>query len=680
MRKGTTIAGAVAVVAVVGGLGVSQWIKGRAVSEVRRSIAGVRNAGATIEHGPVQFDIWSRTLRIDDIKFVLPGEKSTTRTIARVRAEGIALFARDFQAARVDLTGIDLQQGVPGTGDLPITMKVPTVVLMDFAMPGTPPAIAANADKVTVAGAYLEQIRAGSISIEKLEASVKLPQALFAPPPGSRMPPPSNLDQPVNYTYSDIKLERLSDGRIANATAGKMAFNGPTGGGTIDGMTVTNIDMLPFFRIGLDRRKPVDGYYVVQGETTIGTLSMSLPDGAQMTMGKVRGSGFAIDPAKVSFQTMSDLFANMPATGQRMSVATNAGLLDQMAKLYEGIRIDEVMMRELRIRGGAIPSSSVIRIGAIAMQGLVGGKLGLMRLDDFTVPVPGAPGRPGAPGPATGFKIGSAAILGFDIVRTMRLGATVSQPGRLGAQPSSGEVLGMFEGIEIQKTSIPDLGSGAIDVDDMRLGWGQIAGGVPGTLRMLFKGRIPVNPRDPNHAPLRALGMTSIDGEFELASRFEPARQQVTLDVSRFRIEKIGALSGKLELGNVTPGTYAMIPTNFGGVTPQFTLKMLDLRLADAGAIQAFYVPATATMPPGAGPIAQLKQKLIDPGQPGGNLGALLDAVDRFMDTPGQTLALKLIANDTVRLGEFTDSAIAAAPGPLARLMERFAVDARVTK
>lgn len=680
MRKGTMIAGAVAAVAVVGGLGVTQWIKGRAVDEVQRSITALRAAGATIEHGPIQIDIGSRTLRIDDIKFGLPGEKATTRTIARLRAEGIALFSRDFKASRVDLTGIDVQQSLPGMADHPVTMKVPTVVVMDLTMPGTPPSIAANDDMATVTGAYLEQIRAGSILIETLDASVKLPAAFLAPPPGSRVPPPRNLDQPVNYTYSDIKLERVSDGRIANTTAGKITFNGPTGSGTIDGMTIANVDMLPFFRVALDRRKAVDGYYLVQGEATVGAMSMSMPDGARLTIGGMSGNGFAIDPAKASFQRMGDLFANLPKTGQRPSTGADTILLDKLATLYEGIRLDDLTMRDMQMRGPAFPTGNPLRIGAIALQGLVGGKLKQLRFDDFSVPLPGVPAHPGAGGASSGFKIGSAAMLGFDIVRTLRLGAMVSQPGRLGAQPSPGEVLAMFEGFEISRTTIPDLGSGTIDIEDMRLNWAQLANGVPGSMRMLFKGSMPVNPRDPRLAILLATGVTTLVADYDISSRFDPARQQVTLDVASFRIEKIGALSGKLELGNVTPGTYAMIPTMFGVVAPQFTLKTLDLKLADAGAIQAFYMPATATMLPGAGPIAQLKQTLLDPAQPGGNLGALLDAVDRFLGTPGQTLALKLTANETVRLGDFTDSATFSTPGPLARLMERFAVDARVTK
>ena len=682
MRKGIVIAGAVVAVAVVGGSIAMQWAQGRAVAEVERSFAALRAAGAVAEHGPVHVSVWSRTLKIDGIKIAPDGDAAKGISIARLRAEGLGLFSTDFTVDRLDLAEVEYQRSMPDRADFRFGFKVPVINLTGLRLPKSIPDLS-RADAMVKAVAYLHEIRARSIGIEKLDASLTMPN--IAPPAG-QFPPQRSGPVQVNYTYADIKMERIAEGRIGNTTSGKMVFSGTTGSGEIENSGMADIDLLPLFRVGLDKRKAHDGYYLVQGKSFVGKMTIKTPDGGELTIGGITLDGFGIDPTKLSYETWMETMAGAASAsqaGQRAPPAQDAAFIDLMNRIYEGMRMDDLQVRDFTMRS-PVMGPTQMKIGAMAMQGLQRGKVRLIRLDDFLVPVPGSPARPGA---MQTMRIGSFAINSFDVLKTLRIAAAVApqqQWGQRAPPPGPMEFLAMLEGFEIRDTTVPDTGNGALQIDEAKVSWGPFTdSSVPASARAMFKGVVPVNPRDRNFAMLAQKGIRTMALDLDLASNYEASRQELFLAPVRLKLEHFGLLSGQLTLGNLSPGTYAMLPFQFALVSPQLTLKTLDLKLEDGGLIANVYAPALAATPSSgkpADPIAELKQSLLDPAQPPGNLGAILDALSRFLGQPGQALTLKLSANEAVRLSELSAPEQMMSPGPLARTLEKFAIDVRVAK
>jgi hypothetical protein len=684
MRKGAMIAGAIVAVAAAGGFLALQVAESRAAAEVERTFAALRATGATIEHNQPKFDLWSRSVRIDNIRIGLAGATAKAVTIARVTAGGLALFSNDFEASRLDISGIEINRALPDRPEWSFAVKVPQVQIANLSLPKTQPTTAtgaAAADQVAAAGAYLQQVRIGSIAADTLDATINMPMMT---PPAGRVAPLRKPDAPLKYTYSNLKLDRIADGRIGSVGMGKAVFDGPTGSGSIESTSIEDLDLLPFFRVGLDKRKAVDGYYIVQGKQSVGPMTVKMPDGGEFAIASMTGTGFAIDPSKVSIQSMMDMVSTLTSAGPNPSPAQLATFMSTVGQLYEGIRIDDFRMLGMRL---AIPSAmpgSEIRVGSIALAGLAQGKLKRLQIDDVVTAAPSM--RPGLPsGAPQQIRLGSFALNGFDIAGLIRKAGSFTQPMRPGQPPpSAGQFIAMLEGFEIRDFAVPDMGAGAVTIDAMQVSWRDVTpSGIPAVFHSSFKGVVPVNPRDPNMMQLTQKGIKSLAVDASLASTYSPATFELTISPLSMKIEHFGTLSGSWVVGSVTPTIYEMLALQFNMVAPQLTMKSLDLKFEDAGLITNFYLPSITPGPSGLtppNPVTEMRKEFLDPAQPGGNLGAILDTLARFLDAPRQTFSLKLAANSAVRFADLMGTNMPAAPGALARTLEKFAVDVRVSK
>ena len=678
MRRGYLVAaGGLAAVVLATYVG-AQWMQSRATGEFTRTVEAVRSSGARIEHGAPRVSLWSRSLTVEAIVLSLPGETDQSVRIGRLVAHGIRPGTPDLDASRLELTGIEIEHGLAGLKDASVRLKIPSATAEAVLIPGA--LATAGEAPFKTAAAFLERFRAGAIRIPQVEAKAALPALAVTPGPRGSRPGGQGRIDTFDYTYRDVAFERIADGRIGAVSMGETAFSGSVGSGRMERLVAKDIDVMPLLRAGLDRRKPVGAYYSVYGSFSGGRLTAKLPDGGEIAIGSMLGTGIAVDPDRLSSAAWADMMKQMPSSNQVPTADQTAALLDMVGRIYQGMKFDEISLRDMRIRTPAMPKADM-GLGAIVLLGMADGKLKQMRFDGLDVPVPMPTTTPG-PG-ADRVKIGSFAVNDLDFVKLMQFAAFANPLQRPRGQALTAPIdpMSLLSGIEISDTVVPDFGSGRFTIDAFRTSWGRFVSGVPADLRLELRGKMPLPPRNPTVDLMREHGLTEIAGDLEMTSRYQPESREMVMEVAKMSFARLGSIEGKVALGNISPRTYAALATSFDAHAGDLTVRSIELRLADDGFNTIFSKLLASSMAPSAPPpFKALKEALIEPGQPGGNLGAILDALERFLATPSQKLHLKLAPSETVGLQAFRDPTLLGIPGPLARLLERFALDVRVTK
>jgi len=80
---------AVIVIAAGGFFGFEFYVQRQVASEVEAAFAAVRESGAKASHGPVSFDMWTRTVTIADISGESAAQPPVTVKIGRFTAVGV---------------------------------------------------------------------------------------------------------------------------------------------------------------------------------------------------------------------------------------------------------------------------------------------------------------------------------------------------------------------------------------------------------------------------------------------------------------------------------------------------------------------------------------------------------------------------------------------------------------
>lgn len=656
MRKSIIVAASSFVLLVGGGVTAWYWTQSRALAEVDIQFATLRAAGATAEHGPVAFEPWSRTLTIGGIKIKSAGTPAIAFAIKQLTFTGVEVLSSAFAAARVDIDTMDVDRTAPEPAGITIRAKVPSLVAEKLTIPS----------RAQTIGALVQGVRADTISVPAIDAVATLPTP--AQPATRTTPPrPAGVGE-FKYQYTGSKLNQIGDGRIALYEIGKLSFSGITGSGSMAAGKVEDIDLLPFFSTDLATRKPVDGYYRVQGKQAMGALTMSMPDGGSVTFGSMTSAGASIDPTRVSVAALTEMIAAASANPLQRSPTQNAAFAEMIAKLYQGIAIDRFEMRDMEVKPAANGSSGNVRMNAFVMDRLKNGKIDTFGFEGLTGDMPTmALGRPDA----AALKVGKFAIDGLDVAGLMRWGSAM-QPGAGGVPPDPTVMLTLIKSVELHDAVIPDpLKGTTTKIDRLKLSWDRfVLGGLPADIRLSFKGEAPVNPADPMQAELAKLGFRSILVDIDLGSRFDPQARELTLAPLDIKMDQLGTLSGQITLANVPLQAYSVLPNRFTSAFPAFTIKGIDLVLRDGGSVALFNARRTLGAPPASPAPPATSPPPVAPAGPPSSLAQLTDAATRFGDKPGQSLTLKLVPKQPVRIGDLLAGGITS-PETLA-IMDRF--------
>jgi hypothetical protein len=641
---------AVAALAAVA-FGAVQWIASRAHSEVMASIHQLRATGASVSHGAVNVNAWSRAVTIDALEILTVQEPKILVSIKSVAATGVSPVGAGAVAQRVVLKDISVGSAVGAANPAAAHLKIPQVNAIDFKYAPRVPE-KQGADAITRGVEAFAALSAKAISIPTLTSRFAMPV----------QGPGGMVSTDIDYVYSDVDVLGLVDGQLGQIKAGKMTLAGTAGGrqvisGTIDGMEIDAVDLLPMFELGLDRRKADAGFYRMQGNTRIGKYTATLPDGGEISIGQMTASEAWIDPSKVSYRTFTQQLPVLQSVGPKPTDAQTQALIQAMVGFYEGVRFGALDMKDMRMKvatpGGPKADFAIAQMG---MEGLASGKLKRIGFEGLTGSAPNARGK------MEPFSLGLFALSDLDIAGLLKFAALGVTKPNLPPDKIMREVLPLLRGLELGAIKVPQGNTGEmIVVDQFKLGWGQFLNGIPSQLSARFKGSIPLDPADIRTAVFLQNGIKRLDADVDVALGYDEPKKTVLIEPVTIAVVPFGSISGRLSATQVPRTAFSFEPSELQAAAEKIELGGLDLKVVDGGAVALFRKlagpEATAMV------VMALQQQAGAGGPEAQTLQRIVTALQQFLETPNRTLSLRVTPKNPTPIMSLLMVGAMAGPG-----------------
>jgi hypothetical protein len=643
--------------------GVLYWAERAAAREVDVMLDRWRSAGAVATRGVVAFDLWTRTVRVAGVVLQSPTSPDEKVAIDEVVAIGIGPSGR---VRSLELVGLTASHKLAGLVGARMEQKAPRVTLTDFSE--RPPVRSSGSSPFETMRLWLEQFRAVAASmIEVPSLTVTITQTASNKRP--------DMPGTAQYTYSNLILRDVANGRVAEASVDSVAFRGDAGparkefSGEVAKASVRDVDMGPVLA-WLDPSRPRDeGYQRIYGQLTAGPYAVRFGDGTGIGVDSVVAEEIGLRPARLSLDDLVFLM-EVSRPGTAPSTPTQLGMLvDKMAGLYEGVHLGKLEMQGLRVDA---PGSG-IKVASVEIDRLDNGRLAELSIE-------GLDGTTPAREP---ISMGRVTLKGFHIANLLR--ATSTQLASAGQRTVGPDpvltMIGLLEGIELGDIAIPDPRNGrAIHVDALDASWGRLVGGIPSEAKLSAKLSGPISAADTDAfaSALAARGISTIAASFDLGARWQETEQRVVLAPVTMEIRDVLALSIKASAANVPPEMLSTDIVKVMAGAPLVEAGPVELILRDLGGVEL--AAAQAGLAKGgdaeagrallAASVAQWSAKTTHVPE----LQALFDALSRFVQGKGETLTIVLTPKGGVGLLRFVE---AARRDALAALIAHFTVEAR---
>ncbi len=641
--------GAAALAAVIGlgGFAAYRIMQQRAVAEVEEQFRAFGSAFAKAEHGPIEVDIWNRTLKITNISLQPKDAAADTAIlIAGLNAIGTDRGQDGTVAAdRLELTGLEATATWSTEIASRVKYEAPAIVLDGFAL--RPLAPAAATGTIGAAIRLIEATSAKSINVPMLKTTTTL---LPQPAPAQNTAALS-ISGNVEQTQHNVRFETFSAGRIARATADRLVIASklqPPGAGDFTGeisdLYVTDHDLIAMLSL-------VDAELAAKTSTgqkmlwqTAGMGRMTIKSGKQLTLSMAGASidKVSIDTAKAQ-PAWQAFRANQPKPPGALLPRQQAAFATALADMYESVGAGKLEYLGL---GFEIPGLAPVKLDRFTLENYQGGTLG-----SFVIA-----GLDGATPQGEKFKLGRFALTGMKVSQMLRLagqttpaGASVPQPS-----PTAWDMLRMLDGVEIEGLDIPDRRSPGqtIVVEALKANWGSFVGQLPAMAQFNLKATGPISPTDPE--PFKALagtglGRTTIglDGKWN----WQEATQSFGLGPVTVDLAGAGAMTAEAKFENVTRQALMAGPQMLPLMAQDMRLGPVAVSVRDGGLLKL-----VAANPAMSVQHQQMIQALraTDPAQPADviELAAIKAGIAKFLETPGGRLDIGLTPKSSVSLSQ----------------------------
>jgi len=636
--------GAAALAAVIGlgGFAAYRIVQQRAVAEVEEQFRAFGSVFAKAEHGPIEVDIWNRTVRISNIS-LQPKDADTAILIAGLNAIGTDRGQDGTVAAdRLELTGLEATVSWQFEIASHAKYEAPTIVVDGFAMRPLAPAAATG-----TIGAAIRLI--GALSAKSITAPMLKTTTTLLPQPAPNTAAPS-IAGSVEQVQHNVRFETLSAGRIAKATADRLVMASkfqPSGAGDftgeIDDLYVTDQDLIAMLSLvdaELAAKTPAGQKMLWQ---TAGMGRMTIKSGKQLTMSM---AGISIDKVSIDAARMQPAWqafrANQPKPGALLP-RQQAAFVTALADVYESVGAGKLEYLGL---GFEIPGLAPVKLDRFTLENYQGGTLGSFVLA----------GLDGATPQGEKFKLGRFALAGMKVSQMLRLAgqATPAGPGVPQPGPTAWDMLRMLDGVEIEGLDIPDRRSPGqtIVVEALKANWGSFVGQLPAMAHFNIKATGPISPSDPE--PFKSLAGTGlgrttigIDGKWN----WQEATQSFVLGPVTADLAGAGAMTAEAKFENVTRQALMAGPQMLPLMAQDMRLGPVAISVRDGGLLKL-----VAANPAMSGQHLQMIQTLraTDPAQPADviELAAIKAGIAKFLETPGGRLDIGLTPKAPVSLGQ----------------------------
>jgi hypothetical protein len=672
MRK--LLVGVVAAVIVVAGGGYFGWellAQFRTASDVEAVFDSLRTSFPTATHGRVELALKTGTVKVSDI-VLQSADRATTIRIGQIAATDTrGPVAGRVAAARIEIRDWEFTFAVRMPGAPTITYKAPSIVVESFSGPAALPVKFDSGSVVELARVSLEFIAASSattISVPTLTAKVasRPPETLT-----------SGAARSADYIYSDLLLRDIGGGRIAELTIERATITseqlapelGSVAGATAR-IALSDFNVANLAAVLDPAQAKQDAYLPIYRRASLGPFEVRYAVGGGIQVDEITVEDIALRPSQLSLNKVLALAENPPRPGGSPNPAQTRAIIDEVASLYEGIRIGKLELRGMRVR---MAPDVNFNLGAVRLTGLENG-----RLAEFAVE--GLEGRSPKNEPV---HLGLLAFQGLHISNLMRRTGRITEGG---AAPSPDAVMGMLpllEGVEIKDLRVvPPNTRQTVRVEYFRLSWGKFVGLIPSTLRFTAKTTVPTDLADAKvGGVLSDAGLATITTNVDLGISWDETAQTLSIAPIIFEVDHAFAFSADLSVRNVPRSAFTANPLTALAVLDQLESGPLQISLRDTGALRTALAQYAKNNNMS---IADARKEIIESvnelaeasAQNNPQVGSLAQALVQFIENPGSTLTVRITPKGSVKFKQLIENG----NGDPAGLAALFDVEVKTTQ
>lgn len=609
-----------------GFFGATWYAQHEAERQVDASFAELRQNGGKASHGRISFDLWSRKLEIADVKTETTSNPALTVNIGRITASNLSQpDATRVTADSIEISNIEVEGQLTAPATMRMTYKAPQLIISNYAGPARFVAPAPGSPLLDTYRGLVRQaiaVSATQVSMPRLSGSMISPGE-----PGT------------DFAYAGFVADGIKDGRIARYKLDEVTFTvtprelGNTKGGRMRGR-ITDIVHADLDANGLlamldPDKASDDSVHHVYGKVTTGPYEVNSELGIRMRMDGISIDEFGMRPARLR---LPELIAAIPANlGAQLKPAQARELLDKVANIYDGMQLANVEMRGLSVETPEGPFK-LSRIGFDMRDGK--GDLALEGLD-----VRAPQGGP--------LKIGRFALKGLDMGGLLRLSGRAA-PGTTPSPADALEALKAVSGIELKDYTGPyKTTNKQVKIDAFKIDWGQFVGPIPTDLRLTTRLSGPVDGADLGLVPLLAAGITSLGLDADLGATWSEASGSAALQPFKIELANLFSAQAGASLARVPRGVFTLDPQQAATMAMQIEAGPLELTVRDLGAVDIAVAQFARSQnisrdAARAALVESIKAMGGKLGADNADVAAAVDAVARFVETPRQTLTLKL--------------------------------------
>jgi hypothetical protein len=612
------------VIGVGGFFGFQFYTQHRVASEVEAVFDQIRATGAKASHGKVSFDLKSRTLTVSDIVGESAAQPPMSLKIASITASGVNQpDAMRLTADNIEATGIEVGAAMAAPS-MSVTYKVPQITVKDYSGPANLQQLPASSSLLDVRLFALKQlanITASSISAPSVAATINVAGAT---PVGG------------DVIYSGIAVENIKDGKIATAKVDGFVFTlnmQPAGKpekftGNLANFVTRDIDINAMAATFDPQKANDDQYYRAYRQISAGPYIITSAQGLNVRIDNLTMDDVGLRPSRLQLPA---LLAMMPPAGAAPPTPAQAReVMEKAATLYEGIRIGNAEMHGLSVETPQGP----LKLAAMRFN-FDNGKIRELAFEGLDARAQNGP-----------VKLGSFVLKSLDISNLLRVTAQFTAQ-----KPSPDQALALLpliEGVEIKGLVAPYKNTGkATTIDTISLNWGQFIGPIPSQAHVAAKLTVPIDPTNPALLPLVAAGMDSTAIDLDLGAAWREASRTFAIAPVTLEVGSLLKASARVSFANVPREVFSINPVQAANMAAQIEAGTIELTLHDLGGVDlavAQYAGAQSVTRDEA------RRAIIDSIRSGSekSLGAnpsaaaAVDALIRFIETPGQTLIVKL--------------------------------------
>ncbi len=615
------------VIAVGGFFGFQFYAQQRIAGEIDAALEQVRTAGGKASHGKISFDLPSRTVRIADLTAQSAAQPPVSIKIGSLTASGVSQpDAARFSAESVEISDVEIGAAMAPQPALSFTYKVPRIFVKDYSGPASlqrPPASSPFAEIYRVALDHFAGVTATSITAPNLTATIN---SGAATPGGGEV------------AYKGLAIQGIKDGKIARTRVDGVVFTVNTQpAGKPDKLTGNLTDIAGFdidthaMAALLDPQKANDDqYYRVYRQITTGPYVVTSGQGLNMRIDGMTIDDLGLRPSRMHLPDLLALMA--PPGGAPPTPAQARALIEKMAKIYEGMRIGNAEMRGLAVQ----TPEGTLKLSAMRFN-LDSGKVNEFAIEGIDGRTPQGP-----------LKVGRFALKSLDVANLLRISALYSNLLQPPPPDQALAMIPMIEGVELKGLAVPFKDTGRpVNIDVFNLDWGQFVGPIPSKLRLALKMAAPLDARDPGQKVLIAAGLDKAVIDLDLGAAWTEASRTFALEPVRLDLGGVAKASARVSLANVPRGVFSANALQALAMAAQIEAGTIELTLRDTGGIDLMVAQQARTrnVSRDAARRAIVDGIRSNSEQAAGSnpgAGAAMEAVARFVETPGQTLNIKL--------------------------------------